>query len=57
MQVTIPRCFQLSHKLEGLLKYFCYGGNINQRGMIEIGLVETLRKYVYEAEIKGILNS
>ncbi len=53
MQVTIPRCFQLSHKLEGLLKYFCYGGNINQRGMIEIGLVETLRKYVYEAEIKG----
>lgn len=52
----ISKYFQLSHKLEELLKEFCQGNDITQRELIETALIEALRKYGYEAEVKGISN-
>lgn len=53
----INKCVQLSHKLDLLLKDFCEDYNISQREIFEIGLVETLKRYGYEAEIKGVFGN
>ena len=53
----INKCIQLSHKLDLLLKDFCEDYSITQREMFEISLIETLNKYGYEAEIKGIFGN
>ncbi len=53
----ISKYFQISHKLEELLKEFSSENNITQREIIEIGIIETLMKYGYAAEIKGVLMS
>ncbi len=53
----INKCIQLSHKLDLLLKDFCEDHNITQREIFEISLVETLKRYGYEAEIKGIFGN
>ncbi len=53
----ISKSFQLSLNLDKLLKDFCEDYNITQREIFEIGLVETLKRYGYEAEIKGIFGN
>ena len=53
----INKCIQLSHKLDLLLKDFCEDYSITQREIFEIGLVETMKRYGYEAEIKGIFDN
>ena len=53
----INKCIQLSHRLDAILKDFCQENNISQREIIEIGIIETLRKHGYQAEIKGLLGS
>ncbi len=53
----INKCVQLSHKLDLLLKDFCEDYNVSQREIFEIGLVETLKRYGYEAEIKGVFGN
>ena len=54
--VRIPKTLQLSHKLNEVIKAFSEDKNISQREFFEIAALELMKKYGYEAEVKGILN-
>lgn len=54
--VRIPKTLQVSHKLNEVIKAFSEDKNINQREFFEIAAIELMKKYGYEAEVKGILS-
>ncbi len=53
----ISKCINLSHKLDLLLKNFCEEHHITQRELVEIGVIETLKRYGYRAEVKGVIGN
>lgn len=53
--VRIAKTIHISNRLNELVKQFSEEKNINQRELIELAIIETMRKYGYEAEIKGLL--
>jgi len=53
--VRVAKTIQFSYRLNQLLLNFTADKNINQRELFEIAVIETMKKYGYEAEIKGLL--
>ena len=53
--VCVSKTLQVSNRLNELIKEFTEQKNINHREFFEIAAIETLIKYGYEAEVKGIL--
>ena len=54
--VRVPKTVNLANKLHELIKDFTEEKNISQREFFEIAVIETLRRYGYDAEIRGLLN-
>ena len=53
--VRVAKTIQISNRLNQLLLNFTADKNINQREFFEIAVIEMMKKYGYEAEIKGLL--
>ncbi len=53
--LRVSKTLQLSNKLNELIKEFTELKNINHREFFEIAAIETMIKYGYEAEVKGVL--
>lgn len=52
----MPKSIHMSSTLNELLKTFCDENGTNQREFFDIAIIETLKKYGYAAEVKGILS-
>jgi|GEM_PF-239079 len=55
--ITITKSLCMSHNLAELIKEFSKEKNISQREIFEVSIIEFLRKYGYENEIKALFNS
>ena len=53
--LRVAKTIQFSNNLNQLLLNFTVDKNINQREFFEIAAIEMMKKYGYEAEIKGLL--
>ncbi len=53
--IRIAKTIQVSNRLNQLIMNFTSDNNINQREFFEIAAIEMMKKYGYEAEIKGLL--
>jgi len=53
--VRVAKTIQFSNRLNQLILNFTADKNINQREFFEIAVIEMMKKYGYEAEIKGLL--
>ena len=53
--LRVAKTMQFSNNLNQLLLNFTADKNINQREFFEIAAIEMMKKYGYEAEIKGLL--
>jgi hypothetical protein len=53
--LRVAKTIQFSNRLNQLLLNFTADKNINQRECFEIAAIEMMKKYGYEAEIKGLL--
>jgi len=53
--VRVAKTIQITNRLNQLLLNFTADKNINQREFFEIAVIEMMKKYGYEAEIKGLL--
>ena len=53
--LRVAKTIQFSNNLNQLLLNFTADKNINQREFFEIAAIEMMKKYGYEAEIKGLL--
>lgn len=52
--ITITKSLCMSHNLSQLIKEFSKERNISQREIFEVAIIEFLRKYGYENEIKAL---
>lgn len=52
----MPKSIHMSSTLNELLKTFCDENGMNQREFFDIATIETLKKYGYAAEVKGVLS-
>lgn len=55
--ITITKSLCMSHNLAELIKEFSKEKNISQREIFEVSIIEFLRKYGYENEIKALFSS
>jgi len=53
--VRIAKTIHLSHKLNELIKQFTEDKDLKQREFFELAALELMKKYGYEAEIKGLM--
>ena len=53
--LRVAKTMQFSNNLNQLLLNFTADKNINQREFFEIAAIEMMKKYGYEAEVKGLL--
>ncbi len=53
--LRVAKTIQLSNRLNQLVMNFTADKDINQREFFEIAAIEMMKKYGYEAEIKGLL--
>ena len=52
---TIPKSLSMASPLERLIKEFSEENNLSQKEIIEVAVVEFLKKYGYEEQVKTIL--
>ena len=53
--VRVPKTVLMANKLHELVKSFVEDKGINQREFYEVAVIETMRRYGYDAEIRGLL--
>ncbi len=53
--VRIAKTLHLSHKLNELIKQFTEDKDLKQREFHELAALELMKKYGYEAEVKGLM--
>jgi hypothetical protein len=55
--ITITKSLCMSHNLAELIKEFSKEKNISQREIFEVSIIEFLRKYGYENEVKALFTT